>query len=180
MMKVKIGFIFLMAFLVRIELATAQTSTSNPKVESKLMLYFQRYKYKSQDSHKTRLTGCEINDSAHTITAVVDEYFSTQEFTPTVVNHIYTKLKGVLPKPYNRYKIKVVTNGMAIEDLIPNRLTKYADRGRMWGDIDYEGDPWVRNVSRPFRITHGLNGRHISLWASHGRYFDLKRGKWSW
>ena len=138
-MKVKIGFIFLMAFLVRIELATAQTSTSNPKVESKLMLFFQRYKYKSQDPHKTKLTGCEVNDSARTITAVVDEYFSTQEFTPTIVNQIYTKLKGVLPKPYNRYKMKVVTNGMAIEDLVPNRLTKYADRGRMWGDIGSMG-----------------------------------------
>lgn len=26
----------------------------------------------------------------------------------------------------------------------------------------------------------GLSGRHIALWQSHGRYFDDKKGEWSW
>ena len=33
---------------------------------------------------------------------------------------------------------------------------------RMWGDIEYKGDPWVRNISRPNTITHGLYNRHIA------------------
>ncbi|MCI6617339.1 MAG: fibronectin type III domain-containing protein [Prevotella sp.] len=52
--------------------------------------------------------------------------------------------------------------------------------GRAWGDIDYNGDPWVSNASRPHRITEGLNNRHIAVWASHGRYFDQKKNSWKW
>ena len=51
---------------------------------------------------------------------------------------------------------------------------------RMWGDIEYKGDPWVRNISRPNTITHGLYNRHIALWASHGRFYNAKTGAWEW
>lgn len=44
----------------------------------------------------------------------------------------------------------------------------------------YTGRPWVENVSRPISITQGLYNRHIALWASHGRYYDIKRGTWKW
>ena len=49
-----------------------------------------------------------------------------------------------------------------------------------WGDIEYKGHPWVENISIPFKTTRGLNNRHISVWASHGRYYDVKRGGWKW
>lgn len=49
-----------------------------------------------------------------------------------------------------------------------------------WGDTDYDGDPWVFNVSRPYFITSGLQNRHLSLWASHGRYYDTDKGRWKW
>ena len=49
-----------------------------------------------------------------------------------------------------------------------------------WGDIDYDGDPWVFNASRPYFVTEGLQNRHLSLWASHGRYYDGDKGKWKW
>ena len=39
---------------------------------------------------------------------------------------------------------------------------------------------WVKNDSKPHNVTNGLNGRHISLWASHGRYYDAKKGVWKW
>lgn len=49
-----------------------------------------------------------------------------------------------------------------------------------WGDIEYNGEPWVDNVSRPYKITRGLKDRHIALWASHGRYYDQNEGRWQW
>ena len=51
---------------------------------------------------------------------------------------------------------------------------------KLWGDIDYEGKPWVENVSLPNKISHGLKNRHIALWASHGRYYDKAKGGWKW
>ncbi len=49
-----------------------------------------------------------------------------------------------------------------------------------WGDIDSDIAPWASNVSRPNKIKKGLEGRHISLWASHGRYFDNEKCIWKW
>ena len=49
-----------------------------------------------------------------------------------------------------------------------------------WGDINYDGAPWVDNVSRPYKITKGLYNRHLTVWASHGRYFDIPTSQWRW
>ncbi|MBQ4485156.1 MAG: xanthan lyase [Prevotella sp.] len=49
-----------------------------------------------------------------------------------------------------------------------------------WGNIDYKGEPWVKNVSRPNEISEGLQNRHLSLWASHGYYYDQAKGFWKW
>lgn len=45
---------------------------------------------------------------------------------------------------------------------------------------EYSGEPWVKNISRPFTITQGLQNRHIALWASHGRYYNNKKSQWAW
>lgn len=49
-----------------------------------------------------------------------------------------------------------------------------------WNKIDHKGEPWVKNVSRPYPISHGLDGRHIAVWASHGRYYDVTHNRWRW
>ena len=54
------------------------------------------------------------------------------------------------------------------------------DDTRLWGNIDYEGEPWVKNISEPLKITHGLQNRHLSLWASHGNFYDQGKGCWRW
>ena len=41
-------------------------------------------------------------------------------------------------------------------------------------------EPWVRNASRPYPIERGLDGRHVSLWASHGRYYANDEDRWKW
>jgi hypothetical protein len=69
---------------------------------------------------------------------------------------------------------------MEISELIPNRLSQNADKSRLWGDIDYDGEPWVKDISHPVKYTHGLQNRHLVLWASHGRYYDQSRGYWRW
>ena len=49
-----------------------------------------------------------------------------------------------------------------------------------WQHIDYDGDPWVSNVSTPNKVTRGLQNRHLSLWASHGRYYSQRDSSWQW
>lgn len=49
-----------------------------------------------------------------------------------------------------------------------------------WGKTEYKGKAWTTNVSQTNKITKGLQNRHISLWASHGRYYDKKKNIWKW
>ena len=49
-----------------------------------------------------------------------------------------------------------------------------------WGKTEHKGEPWVTNASLPYSIERGLQGRHLALWASHGRYYDQTKGHWRW
>lgn len=63
----------------------------------------------------------------------------------------------------------------------PATGTAYLDGNtRAWDGIEYEGDPWIFNMSRPYFVTRGLQNRHLSVWASHGRYYDGDQKRWKW
>lgn len=51
---------------------------------------------------------------------------------------------------------------------------------RAWGNIEHHGKPWVQNLSKENKISKGLRNRHVSLWASHGYYYDREKFKWKW
>lgn len=159
----------------------AQTAKDEARLSERLQEYFRKYKPKgTRLTQAPRMLEYRLDNTAQTLTITVDEFFAAQEFTPEITAHIYKKVQGELPKVYRDYQVTIVTNGMTIDELIPNRLSMNADRSRLWGDIDYDGEPWVKNISHPAKFTHGLQGRHLALWASHGRYYDQKKGYWRW
>ena len=159
----------------------AQSAKDEAKLADNLKQYFAHYKPQGTKlTQQPRMLGYELDNEAKTLTITADEYFAAQEFTPDITERIYKKIQGAIPKVYRDYQITVVTIGMTIDELIPNRLSHNADKSRLWGDIDYDGEPWVKNISTPFTPTHGLQGRHLSLWASHGIFYDQKKGCWRW
>lgn len=115
----------------------------------------------------------------HTVTITLGEEFAQQDITEKLVNKTYKKIKKSLPRQYNKHKLIVMANGMPIEDYIPGRKSDN-EYDSYWDGIDYKGKPWVSNISKPNNISLGLSNRHIALWASHGRYYDQKKGFWKW
>ena len=173
--------IFFVTFLLAAMALGAQTAKDEAKLAERLNTYFAKYKPKgTRLTQQPRMLGYQLDHQAKTLVITADEFFACQEFTPEITEHIYKKIKGELPKPFRNYQITVETNGMRIDELIPNRLSQNADKSRLWGDIDYDGEPWVKNISAPFKVTHGLQNRHLSLWASHGRFYDVAKGYWRW
>ena len=74
-------------------------------------------------------------------------------------------------------KIKLLCTALAALSF----MNTYAQTGKpTWGKTNYDDAPWVKNVSRPNEITEGLQNKHLSLWSSHGRYYDAKKGGWKW
>ena len=169
-------YIFILCLAAGTSQALAQTAKDEARLKENLQKYFSKYKPKgTRLTEQPRLTGCQVDNKARTLVITADEYFAAQEFTPEITAHIYKKIKGELPKVYRDYMLTVMTNGMTIDELIPNRLSKNADKSRLWGNINYDGAPWVKNISQPHKVTHGLQGRHLSLWASHGRFYPYAR-----
>ena len=133
-----------------------------------------------------------IDDATHTITVYMDDSFSEQDFTDKSVRKIYRKttkeVHKALPKQYTNYDVRIITRGVTIENLITKEPRKEEERSKSkkkrkhgwWGKVSYDGRPWVTNISLPHTISNGLQGRHISLWASHGRFYDGNKGKWRW
>lgn len=120
-----------------------------------------------------------VDNKNHTVTITLGEEFAQQEITEKLVNKTYKKIKKSLPRQYNKHKLIVMANGMPIEDYIPGRKSDN-EYDSYWDGIDYKGKPWVSNISKPNNISLGLSNRHIALWASHGRYYDQKKGFWKW
>ena len=159
----------------------AQTNTDEKDIKNRLENYFKDYKVpRAQVSKNAHLKDLQIDDEEETITVTANDAFAEQTFTTDLVERIYQQIKEILPKPYDEYFLTVNTHNYELKELVPNRLRKHKDKERMWGDIDYKGEPWVKNISLPYEITEGLQGRHLSLWASHGRYFDKKKLQWEW
>lgn len=120
-----------------------------------------------------------VDNKNHTVTITLGEEFAQQDITEKLVNKTYKKIKKSLLRQYNKHKLIVMANGMPIEDYIPGRKSDN-EYDSYWDGIDYKGKPWVSNISKPNNISLGLSNRHIALWASHGRYYDQKKGLWKW
>ena len=162
-------------------LTAAAQRTRSAAVESALKAYFAEYAvpgYRSTDP--MQMNRCRIDRDRRTLTVVANDAFTSQPFTPASVRAIYDALRDRLPAPYKKYRIAVVSrSGKAIEELIPNQLRgRDADEERLWGRVRYEGNAWVTNTSRPYVPDRGLEGCHLALWASHGRYYNGEEWEW--
>lgn len=125
------------------------------------------------------LVSYNLDDRRRTLNVQLSPSFAAQDFTASSVRFYYKRLAKALPRPYNKYKLTIMAGGLSIEQLVAGSK---CEKGmpNAWGKTEYEGAPWVMNDSRPYFVSHGLFDRHLSLWASHGRYYDGKKDRWKW
>ena len=150
-------------------------------VRERLQTFFQAYAPADVNIGTCRLDSVRVDFRRKTISIYADDKFSYQPFRPETVEKTYRDIKKILPGPVTYFDITVFTGGRSIGDLIPNAYRNgKKDKNRLFTDIHYKGAPWVTRASRPFEITRGLEGRHIALWQSHGRYYINSKDKWGW
>ena len=161
---------------------TAGAQGLEKTVGERLAQFFRNYTTSLADIGQTSLDSFRIDNHKRTLSIYPDKRFGYQPFTPENVKAIYRTVKQSLPGPVNYYDISIYADGKLIEELVPNELRSRKDRdnSRRWKNIGYNGSPWVNNESRPYGITRGLNGRHIALWQSHGRYYKSDIDQWAW
>ena len=163
--------IFLSFLLVMAGISHTLAQGLDGNVEQRLKDFFTRYETSYANIGKCKLDRDEVNHDKKRLNVYASPSFGYQPFTPEKTEAIYRLLRQSLPGPVNYYDITIYADGKSIEDLIPNYLRKKQDKSRLWQRTDYKGDPWVKNISRPFTAGKGLEGRHIALWQR------LKKGQ---
>ncbi len=151
------------------------------KLQNILKNYLENYQREdARITPKSTLKNCEIDDKLQTLRITCAGGFEEQFFTPAIVEKIYKDIRAILPKEYKDYHLLVMTDNRTIDDLVPNFLrTRNKDNHRLWPDFKLP-TPWVTNTSRPYAISEGLEGTHLSIWQSHGSYYDKKKETWKW
>lgn len=142
--------------------------------------YLDNYKRYDAEIARATLKECTVDDDNKSVKIVIGGGFQEQHFTEENVDSIYRRIKSFLPSGKRNYDISVITENHDIKELIPNFFRKgNLDKTRLWKQI-YTGNPWVKNVSRPYLATDGLEGVHVSLWQSHGRVYRESKHDWVW
>ena len=114
------------------------------------------------------------------VTVVLSDNFIAQPVTPPIVSDLYTQVKRLLPANYNGYQLVILAAGTPIEQLIPTYMMDKPDTARIYKHELYKGNAWVTPIDRPYTIKKGLQGRHLCVTQSHGKYFNHKKQEWIW
>lgn len=160
-------------------LASAQEIERN--VGDRLQSFFKEYTTNTAKIGTCKLDSFRIDFRKKKIAVYTNERFAYQPLRQETVDAIYQRLKQILPGPVNYFDITLFADGRNIEDLIPNIYRKgKKDKERLFNNLEYKGTPWVTRTSRPYDISRGLDGRHIAIWQSHGKYYINNQDKWAW
>ncbi len=130
-----------------------------------------------------RITRIELDDEARTADVHLNVNFSYAPMRPEVTEEIYRLLDERLHRRFREYEITLYSLEEPIDNLIPNfyrETVEEYDLERMSYADEIRPRPVVQRHGRLVEPAHGLKGRQISLWHSHGWYYDKQKKRWEW
>lgn len=145
--------------------------------------------YLRQDAYiNTKLYVSGASVSGGKLNLIFNNTLSEYPLRQRHLHTIYSIIDATLPDKYIDYKgnVTVRTDGKMLEDLIPGYFS--ADRYNPYVRDHIKKTsagraalvPLITRLSEPNAITHGLQGRHIALWQSHGFYYEQSLRRWEW
>lgn len=161
---------------------------SSQTVSKEAKEYIERYfEFNNPDSVGVacpKLKDIEVDAKRKRVDITFDKTLEYRPFKEDFVSKAKKDIQKKLGRKFRGYDINIYTNGAELFDLIPNfyRSKNRQDRSRLLpadDDADFV-QAWTRNDSRPIVPTEGLEGRHISLWQSHGIYYKEDKNEWRW
>lgn len=149
-------------------------------IDSCLCNFFDNYRRDFRTNLPVTFDRYIIDDEQRILDVYAKEGFASQVFTPQKVSAAYSGLRSCLPQPYNGYALRLFGFEREISTLVPNIYRTEKDSSRLWTCATGTANEWTRNISRPVEIEKGLQGVHMTIWPSHGRYYDHAKKKWRW
>ena len=171
---IKNKFLLILFALSLSNLSFAQT------LERKLKDWAAAYERTDAYLRPATFTSCNVDTEEKTIRIVFGGGFPEQTFSEAIVDRVYKEIKQLLPDSQRNFDLIIEADGRPIEELVPNFFRSGKKDSKRQLPVIYKGEPWVTNISRPYTANRGLEGNHISLWASHGRYYKAEKRDWLW
>ena len=93
-------------------------------------------------------------------------------FDREMTDTVYSRIKSLLPSGLKNKTVELYSDSYKIDDYVPlTRKERFANKGNV---------PIKSNNSIPYKITKGLQNKHIALWHSHGWYYNSDKNRWEW
>ena len=157
------------------------TRSAHKRVEKFLKSCIEK-KYPVKTIKVTRIDSVVVQKEKKHLDIYLNKFFAYIPFREENITDIYTFLRKKLGRKFRKYSITLYSKQISIEALVPNYFrsdTSRFDRSRM-PKKEVRPKAVVRNVSKPWQATKGLNNRNVALWHSHGWYYEQKRDRWEW
>ena len=91
------------------------------------------------------------------------------------------ELKRLFPEEYSKYKIgDIYSRKVALDKLVMPELGNDGNPSSTPHRRKQANHGVLVNRLSGLKFGKGLQGRHIALWQSHGRYFDQNEERWLW
>lgn len=108
---------------------------------------------------------------------------SDYPFRDNTVKDLYRIAADNLPDEYKGMDITIYANGNTLQELASKFYSEaYTTpaKPKKVKKSKVQEPVLVENLSRPFDIPYGLDGRHLALWQSHGWYYNQPTQRWQW
>lgn len=108
-------------------------------------------------------------------------------FRTQTVKDIYAMTERLLPENYRGKKVTIYANNSTLQELTskfysaaetPVKATKKGNKKK--NNKTPDTPVLIKNLSRPYAVTAGLDGKHLAVWQSHGYYYDQPLQRWEW
>lgn len=119
------------------------------------------------------------NDRDRKLTLSTNDAISYLPLRPDNVDEIYDMVKRIIKYDYPNYSVQIFSDGREISELIPGYYRK-SGKSPYRRFVVSTDVPLVTNHSVPYKITEGLDGRHLAVWQSHGRFYNQAKDEWLW
>ncbi len=104
-------------------------------------------------------------------------------FRDNIVKDIYKIVNDNLPDEYKGMNVTLYANESTLQELAStfySEAYKTPAKPKKVKKAKNAEAPLVENLSLPYDIQYGLNGRHLALWQSHGWYYNQPTHRWQW
>ena len=176
----RIRYFILVGILLTGSILSISAQTPQDDLMEKLNYYLGGYVDPDVKVEKIAVDSILINEDTKKLDVFVNLRLAYIPLRQENVQQFYHDFNQLIPQELKGYKLTILSGERAIEQLIPNYYAKEKDKKRLFSSLEYKGNPWTKNLSRPYTPTKGLDNRHIALWQSHGYYYDVKRKEWRW